>query len=102
MDQVLAGNAAIVLPYAPVVMGMAGLVRRRYPRVNGPLRVLVLLLATSMVFLFALGVVPAEATTGASVLRFVRCSLLLALESFGITFGLDRVGVRIGGTNGRG
>lgn len=86
------GNLSIVLPYAPAAIGIAGAVRKKSgARINGPLRVLALLVVVAALLLFALGIVPSEATTGETVLRFARCSLLLALESFGIIFGSNCV-----------
>lgn len=104
MNSTMIGNLTIVLPYAPAVIGIAGVIRKRYgARINGPLRVLVLLVTVAALLLFGLDAVPAEATMRESVIRFVRCAVLLALEAFGITYGLDRLGARMSGgasTNG--
>jgi hypothetical protein len=96
MTSTMIGNLTIVLPYAPAVIGIAGVIRKKYgASINGPLRVLVLLAVVSALLLFGLDVVPAEATVRESMIRFARCSVLLALEAFGIIFGLDRIGARV-------
>jgi hypothetical protein len=98
MNPTMIGNLTMVLPCVPVVIGLAGVIRKKYgARINGPLRVLGLLVMLSALLLFAFDAVPAEATIGATVLRFVRCAVLLALEAFGVTYGIDRFGARVAG-----
>lgn len=89
------GNLSVVLPYVPAVIGLAGAIRKKYgTRINGPFPVLFLLLALSAAVLFGLDVLPERESVAGAVLEHARCSLLLALESFGVIFGIDRVSGR--------